>query len=329
MTPAASPHFLTRALANSLGLLNRCPRQAACSWHLVPNREEVFDLFTSRECFEFDVMSFEFLVTNTAHPAQLLHCTQVFVRADPDNATAFANIAWAQAASGFRGSSPQHRSCRIWLDQLPDWTRLIQYLFKIGAEIHATGPHDNALLHFLWLGSCPVKSEIIIQEWLEVIESSGINVVSYLAREVSLTLQYGYFAVDRSLVPCQYRGLPGLSWAWNLDKEGPAFEVIQEFRTLTSSGRPDTYPTATDTHRDWKRPDHDWPWFGIPVANFYEEASLEAALSKVDTWRVDTKAHLREALRLYEERFERRRAKRLSKGHKRYKPLGIPGEWVD
>ena len=280
---------------------------------------------TSRDSFQFDMTSFKFILSSTLVPQHLQNSVQAFIRNDPDGTAAFVKHAWTVAIRGFLST---HGSTPSW-----EWQPLFQYLIENGADPHEGDRWHNtgSLSYFLSRSSCPLEAEDIVRKWLKILESCGVDIASYLTREVPRCLRMGLWDDRRLFVPCQYGSLPGLSWVWNLDKDSNAVAVLREFRNLVSFKWRIFGIRQSVSHREWKQPQTNcWPYVFVPVADgVTDHHHGGTTIEGIPPWRVDDRANLRKAQQIYHERSARRQAKRLSKGQKRYKPLAMPGAWVE
>jgi len=258
----------------------------------------------------------------------------MFIREDPDNALAFTDIAWNDAIAPFVRSFVFHPGKRKYAPDSTAFAPLFRSLIKHGADPHRgiRSWHCGSLHSILNMTMCPLLSDEVVHEWLEILESSGVDVAAYLEREVPRCMEPPFlsFPTARVVVPHMYGRLRGLAWVWEFEEASSAAEVLLEFRSLASFDWNEPNIWDHGSAQEWKHQSQlcCWPFVVVSVAKRAEQdPSCEVA--RTEKWWPSQRLHLPRAIELYFERFERRQAKRMSKGHKRYKKLDIPGAWVE
>jgi len=236
-------------------------------------------------------------------------------------------------------TSPIRTAMRMFYKSEPKfrdaWRESIHRLLALGADLHLSyeGGGGTVLAQILDLVECPFESRELGENWLSILEDFGLDVREYLKLErlhqrewKSIPILLPHFSFDdvqefnnpRRFIIFS-NDYPRISWDWYIDPEGHAFEVLQEFRNLG--------PMNHGPRRDYRSPEimFNWPYFYARWDN------LPGAVP----WWTNTEAKrssLRNPMKVFENRFERRWLKKMKKLRKAQgigETLKIPGAWID
>jgi len=236
-------------------------------------------------------------------------------------------------------TSPICAAMRLFYKSEPEfrdaWRESIHRLLALGADLHCSDEWGGGTVldQILDLVKCPFESRELGENLLSILEDFGLDVREYLKLErlhqrewKSIPILLPHFSFDdvqEFNIPRRFiifsSDYPRISWDWYIDPEGHAFEVLQEFRNLG--------PMNHGPRRDYRSPEimFNWPYFYARWDN------LPGAVP----WWTNTEAKrssLRNPMKVFENRFERRWLKKMKKLRKAQgigETLKIPGAWID
>ena len=202
-----------------------------------------------------------------------------------------------------------------------NWKRLIRRLVRLGANIHATVYYGKTILESLMSEiSHPFDSKYWGDIFLEALSEVGVDVFEYLKREVGfynrMHFLFAPWGMQRLCIISLEEPL-GVSWDWWIDPEGPAFDVLEEFKYIGSLRPRWRYS------EDWDR----WSASYWPYCLPYWDVCMKrvkGGIASREEHRIS---------RIFSERFARRqnaKAAKLAKAQGLYfKGPRMPGAWVD
>jgi hypothetical protein len=235
-------------------------------------------------------------------------------------------------------TSPICTAMRMFYKSEPEfrdaWRESIHRLLALGTDLHDSYEWGGGTVldQILDLVECPFESRELGENWLSILEDFGLEVREYLKLErlhqrewksIPILLPHlNFYDVQECNNPRRFiifsNDYPRISWDWYIDPEGPAFEVLQEFRNLG--------PMYHEPTRDYESPGRmaNWPYFYARWEN----------RPRTMHWRKITEemSQLMTLIKVFENRFERRWLKKMKKlrnaqgiGEK----LKMPGAWID
>jgi hypothetical protein len=207
------------------------------------------------------------------------------------------------------------------------WKAQIHRLLTLGPELHAWPMIEGGTMldQIVDIPESPFDSLEVGEEWLTLLESSGVDIGDYLRTEHILQSSYehgsipmlsehvGADARPRHLVFSE--DIPRASWDWYIDPHGHACEALYEFRNLG--------PPSHDPKQDYKCPDEmsNWPFI---YPRWQSCASMP--------YRCSAKETKRTLIKLFESRSESRWLKKMKK-LERFEGIRkirkVPGAWID
>lgn len=210
-----------------------------------------------------------------------------------------------------------------------NWEQLIHQLLALGPDLHSFPMVENGTMldQIMDIAESPFESEDVGEEWLAILESSGLDIENYLRTErlyqydgstPLITLHLGTsdnFYCCRGRYTIFSESSPRVSWDWYIDPEGHVSEVLHEFRNLG--------PMGQDLSYDYEYPERMFNWpYRYPRWQY-----LQPALK----WST-TSEETRTLIKIFDDRFERRWLKKVEK-LRRAQGIGkgpkVPGAWVD
>jgi hypothetical protein len=215
------------------------------------------------------------------------------------------------------------------------WRESIHRLLALGTNLHLSyeGGGGTVLDQILDLVEYPFESRELGESWLSILEDFGLDVREYLKTERLYQNEWKSIPillpnlssdiVQKCDIPRRFiifsNDYPRISWDWYIDPEGHAFEVLQEFSNLG--------PMKHEPTDDYRYPEimFNWPYFYARWDN------LPGAVP----WWTNTepkRSSLRNPMKVFENRFERRWLKKMKKLRKAQgigETLKIPGAWID
>ena len=214
-----------------------------------------------------------------------------------------------------------------------NWKQLIHQLLALGSNLHSSRMFEGGTMldDIMDIAESPFESEDVGEEWLAILESSGLDIENYLRTERlyqydgSTPLISPHLGSSSSL-DC-FRGRytifsessPRISWDWHIDPEGHVSEVLHEFRNLG--------PMRQDPRNDYEYPERmfNWPYCYPRWQNLQSEL-------KWYTTSEEMRSFYRTLIKIFDDRFERRWLKKVEK-LRRAQGIGkgpkVPGAWVD
>jgi hypothetical protein len=232
--------------------------------------------------------------------------------------------------------SPLYTAMNLLHDSGPDsrngWEKLIHRLLTLGPDLHKSirSSIGGTLLHeVLSIAQYPFESGELGEQWLRILERSGIDIEEYLRTErfvrgdaslPILLFEHQWQPNRTARTRCAYiifsESSPRVSWDWYIDPQSHAVEVLNEFKNLG--------PSSYDIPKGYQYPERmvNWPYFyprwEVCYGHSFYYVMKEYRMKYFKT--------------PFENRFERRR---LKKARKLYKAQGIgkrkriPGAWID
>jgi hypothetical protein len=233
--------------------------------------------------------------------------------------------------------SPITTAMRMLLKSTPEfrynWKQLMHQLLALGSNLHSSRMLESGTMldEIMDIAESPFESEDVGEEWLDILESSGLDIENYLRTEQlyqhdgSTPLITPHLGISSSLDSFRDRYMifsessPRISWDWHIDPEGHASEVLYEFRNLG--------PMSPAPIYDYRYPERmfNWPYF-------YPRWQHHQLALKWYTTSEEMRSFCRTLIKIFDDRFERRWLKKVEK-LRRAQGIGkgpkVPGAWVD
>jgi hypothetical protein len=286
---------------------------------------DIYLLFTSRSDYFDDKAFFEstFDDPNLEVPLEAFRgIVHEFIA--PITLDAFDVSPITTAVRMLRKSTPEFRY---------NWKQLIHQLLPLGSNLHSPRllEGETMLDQIMDTAESPFESEDVGEEWLAILESSGLDIENYLRTERlyqydgSTPLITPHLRSSSSLDCFRDRytifseSSPRISWDWYIDPEGHASEVLHEFRNLG--------PMEQDLSYDYEYPERMFNWpYRYPRWQYLQPALKWCTTSE------ETRSFYRTLIKIFDDRFERRWLKKVEK-LRRAQGIGkgpkVPGAWVD
>jgi hypothetical protein len=198
------------------------------------------------------------------------------------------------------------------------WKGAIRNVIQKDADIHrfSEDGHLSLLQELMIIENCPFQAQDMIDLWLDLLSSSGVDVASYLKIEMDHHRKNKSFLKDlegrQRCMVFQLGYLPPVSWDWWVNPQGPVYEVLQEFKHI---GPPVDCTFETGYSPIYGEMGDNWPF--VHPKSWYPLFFVEKSPALVES----------------ERRFERRQRKKAIKYAKAqgifWKGPRLPGSWVD
>jgi hypothetical protein len=204
---------------------------------------------------------------------------------------------------------------------------LLRKLIRMGGDIHRFFPElgTSLLDDIVELTTCPFEFRFLMGIWTNALESSGIDIQSYVEAEMAfrpLPHQRSLPSIyerQRILVFSPTSYIP-IWWEWQIPNNSPAYEVLEEFknfgppaqaRIISELGTWGEVDNSPFNYSSWLISLLQLEWhllIDFPTSDI-DEAVVEARMRRFE-WKAEKKL-------------------RKKKGGKEEEPRSVPGAWVD
>lgn len=287
----------------------------------IPKSKHMFSLFASK-LDDMDAAQVCFWLFTSRQLEITVEIFNDMVRhfVSKDNINLFCHSQILMAMRLLWASDPGH---------LDAWKQAIRNLIALGADLHKGSNICCDLLDdILNIATHPHESIQLGSEWLDTLQSAGVDVVEYLRSELQDCLwdselqlpmlhpQREHDYRERYLIFSE--DPPNVSWEWLIDQGGAAFDVLDEFKNF-GPGFHDLWGAFNNSE---SARDSTWPFF-YPFWHYCVQ----------EREGVSTYEGCIAIARRAEERFERRwykKAMKLARAQGLFhKGPKIPGGWID
>ncbi|POS79576.1 hypothetical protein DHEL01_v202022 [Diaporthe helianthi] len=209
--------------------------------------------------------------------------------------------------------------------------------------------NDSAYMYLLKSANHPFTADCIAYEWLNMLKACGVDLGSYVEVETALVQEVGveteleWSARRRGFALLDYDGLQIPSWRWVLPAGSNIVEILHEFINFGSDVRaprfPGPYmwqgvnPTGPDDDRAWKRWEGPWDRFWTDKHFPFCPSPIDSILATDHVLMNQPwyRATYNRAVKIRDDRFARRQARKWRKAHPGEEPPSnqVPGTWVD